>query len=522
MEHTHHLIISRAILLFNNFKINTKLQCDVESHMNVKLTYDMYGRLVASRASKPSGSNVGLDQYTNASRETECSSVTKTGHNDNILDIGVIKKEKPDSFIPQPILEKYVAKNVQPEDIFDRLFYSADSKTLLITLFDTDVWNTSSLTLEVVQSLTKCNGENLTPPEAPFILSEEAVMRCLDQTKYLNGEFIDACLITICGIMSATYCILPSQFLTVATLSSIGEWLPPSVSSGQCPGLLFAAHHPGHWCLVAINCQEGVVLYLDSCPTASNSTSKRRHLAIVDGLLSYLKCPSSDWKFMFNREAAQYFDIDALPQQCTSTDCGVMVCLFAWMSICRFREEDLWCNKLDIPDSNESFQLVRLFLAYITLYFSDYYGVHDCAVRSDTVKWMSVKLFPFATKKIRIDDRLLNSTTISNKDRLKYISLHFPDTLELFEYLKQSAEENIELPKVFSCDDTDFKNFIHLVRNSDWVEWREMLLFTCFNKDDVTSLNKILQSNKWKISYELQELSVWPWSEAQIISILHD
>ena len=221
---------------------------------------------------------------------------------------------------------------------------------------------------------------------------------------------------------------------------------------------------------------------------------------------------------MFNREAAQYFDIDALPQQCTSTDCGVMVCLFAWMSIRRFREEDLWCNKLDIPDSNESFQLVRLFLAYITLYFSDYYGVHDCAVRSDTVKWMSVKLFPFAKKKIRIDDRLLNSTTISSKDRLKYISLHFPDTLELFEYLKQSAEENIELPKVFSCDDTDFKNFIHLVRNSDWVERREMLLFTCFNKDAVTSLNKILQSNKWKISYELQELSVWPWSEAQIRS----
>ena len=281
------------------------------------------------------------------------------------------------------------------------------------------------LTLEVVQSLTKCNGENLTPPEVPFILSEEAVMRCLDQTKYLNGGFIDACLITICGIMSATYCILPSQFLTVATLSSIGEWLPPSVSSGQCPGLLLAAHHPGHWCLVAINCQEGVVLYIDSCPTASNSTSKKRHPAIVDGLLSYLKCPSSDWKFMFNREAAQYFYIDALPQQCTSTDCGVMVCLFAWMSICRFREEDLWCNKLDILDSNESFQLVRLFLAYITLYSSDCYGVHDCAVRSDTVKWMSVKLFPFAKKKIRIDERLLNSTTISNKDRLKYISLHF-------------------------------------------------------------------------------------------------
>ena len=76
---------------------------------------------------------------------------------------------------------------------------------------DTDICK--NINTDIIDGMRNAFGRNNTPPDASFYLSDECLDRCCSD-QYLNGEIIDAFLLTVAGLNRSSVVILPNDFLT--------------------------------------------------------------------------------------------------------------------------------------------------------------------------------------------------------------------------------------------------------------------------------------------------------------------
>lgn len=268
-------------------------------------------------------------------------------------------------------------------------FYSTYLKRPILCPYSNNVWKDPNITCDIFLSSLKRNGDSVTPVSSPISCATENVMRLMNSDQYLDGEIIDACLLLIaafiCGPQDLNCCVLPNQFLTLVTQDTIHEWLPWSVLHQQCSFFIMAAHHPNHWCGVAIDVRQFRVLYMDSAPVASSKKHLLQHLKIIARLCNVI-CNTTPWEVLSNNTlVAKYLNMGAPPLQNNAVDCGLFAMLHIWMSLCRFLDEpDACCPTLPLLSDKSDMLSLRYFFCCLLTNFSDDDLLLETAEHCDT------------------------------------------------------------------------------------------------------------------------------------------
>ena len=427
-------------------------------------------------------------------------------------DIGKVKLEpKDDSQVVQMEVEHSAGQvHVIPlEEIFPANLYTPGLQLVHgLDLFNSDMWEVINISQETVKEVRAAFGPTCCHPASPFFLNDENLARILDSNAYLDGEFIDAALVTLCGFLGDCFVVLPNQFLS-DDRENIAEWLPPCVQSKQCKGIVFTAHHENHWCSVAVHAPSYTVLYMDSCPTASSESSKAAHKRRIQMLCDYLSPDEKvHWNFVDQAITLKdYFALSDFPLQSTATDCGVMCILYAWMALTRFNEgRNSWYAKFNLENTGtEVMSRVRLFLAVLVMMLSQAERVVNCAARCDTSKWVGLKLFPHQKKSLRVDHNMTSKQHITRTDTTRYLKVHFPDTMKMVAILEKTPIKGVALPEAYTICPEFFGDFMTNVKEEESDTWQDKLAFICSSFEAMMELVGKADADGLRINYQMTE-----------------
>ena len=458
--------------------------------------------------SKKSGEVSTTDRLCKRQRGTE---EEGRGRNEGApkFDLSRIKKEKTEkeslNFLVNELEKVQKTCMINEKNIYGR-HYVASICMLRLTPYDPDLWTNNNLSRDTLISMLKQNGNTVTPVASPFNLTMDNMNRLLSDEEWLDGETIDACLLVITAFVSSrqTFIVMPNQFLS--SKSDIGGWIPHCVLVNQCAGLVMAAHHPNHWCLAAININEGLVFYADSCPGACDKAIKKQHLAKLRYLCSAIDM-KQDWKYFDdNDRVASYLHIPNLPLQPTLVDCGLFVVTYWWMILCRFIEGETWTYSPSVDIHISEILPLRYLLGSLLVHFSGHDVVQQTAERSDTGKWFGLKLFPLEKKCKRVSTVLLSKSSISEADRRRFLNTYFPHAQTLLTYIQEKQLKEIGIPECVYIDDEGFTKFVQKVLNTneDDSEWRDMVAFTCYGEKGYNTIDRVMQTLKLSVSYVIR------------------
>ena len=275
MKHTHHIIVVRSLLMIYNFRINTKLVSNAQRELG-ELSFDRYGRLILGGHGSAAvvGDQPPLPPVVD--QPTVPTVVDESPLPSNLCDssqghlVSIKQEYKSDCAIASHMAENYDTglsvdkSHLTPDYIFTDAYYVPSCGKLSLHHYDPHMWRTAHINRETIFQLIQQNGTTVTKQGSPFMLSHESVHRVTDPDEFIDGEMIDAMLMTLGGLLGAqlNMVVLSNHFLTHATSGNIEEWVPAAIY--ECDAVIMAAHHPKHWCFVLIDINHGQVFYLDS------------------------------------------------------------------------------------------------------------------------------------------------------------------------------------------------------------------------------------------------------------------